>query len=273
MILARLRKALGMGVGVESPSLPARPAIPAGQIVYAIGDIHGELDLLRRLLETLRQDLAERSGLAATIMFLGDYIDRGPDSRAVLDLLLSDPLPGARPRFLRGNHEQTMMEFLVDPLGAADWLRFGGVETLASYGVRAPPGSLNPDRLRHLAAALAEKLPPAHLSFLQGTGMMAAIGDYVFVHAGIRPGVALNQQKPDDLLWIREGFIDQPFQASHVIVHGHTISDEPELLPHRIGLDTGAYASGTLTAIALLGEERRVLQVRRGDSRSIPPGQ
>lgn len=266
MILARLRKAFGRGGDVTSDafSLPDQPSVPPGQIVYAIGDIHGEADLLRRLLERLRQDMAERSDLAATVIFLGDYIDRGPDSRGVLDLLLADPLPGAKVRFLRGNHEQTILEFLVDPLAAADWLRFGGVETLASYGLRAPPGPTGPDRLRQLAAGLAERLPPAHLSFLRTTSLMVAVGDYVFVHAGIRPGIPLNQQKQDDLLWIRDGFIDTSFRASHVIVHGHTISDEPVLLPHRIGLDTGAYASGTLTAIALQAEERRVLQVRRG---------
>ncbi|MQP68450.1 serine/threonine protein phosphatase [Niveispirillum sp. SYP-B3756] len=264
MIFARLRKAFGRDSTPDTPSLPAKPAIPPGQLVYAIGDIHGEVDLLRRLLERVRQDMAQRSDLAATVVFLGDYIDRGPDSRGVLELLLSDPLPGARLRFLRGNHEQTMLEFLVDPLAAADWLRFGGVETLSSYGVRAPPGPLEPDRLRQLAASLAERLPPAHLSFLQNTTFMAAVGDYAFVHAGIRPGIALNRQKQDDLLWIREEFLDKPFQSSHVIVHGHTITDEPELLPHRIGLDTGAYASGILTALILQGQEREVMQVQRG---------
>lgn len=266
MIFARLRKAFGKRVGATSdtPSPPARPTMPAGQIVYAIGDIHGEADLLRRLLERLRQDKAARPDLAATAIFLGDYVDRGPDSRAVLDLLLSDPLPGMKARFLRGNHEQAMLEFLVDPLAAAEWLRFGGAETLASYGLRAPPGPLGPDRLRQLAADLAERLPAAHLSFLRTTSLMAAVGDYAFVHAGIRPGLPLNQQKQDDVLWIRDGFIDQPFQSSHVIVHGHTVSDEPELLPYRIGIDTGAYASGILTAVALHGEERRFLQARQG---------
>lgn len=266
MIFAHLRKVFRRNAGTVAgaPCLPPDPAVPPGQIIYTIGDIHGEADLLRRLLERLRQDMAERPGLAATAIFLGDYVDRGPDSRGVLDLLLSDPLPGAKRRFLRGNHEQTMMEFLVDPLAAADWLRFGGIETLGSYGVRAPPGPLEPARLRQLAAGLAERLPPAHLSFLRETALMAAVGDYAFVHAGIRPGVALNQQKPDDLLWIRDGFLDRPFPTSHVIVHGHTITDEPELLAHRIGLDTGAYASGILTAIALEGTERRILQVRRG---------
>lgn len=248
----------------ESIARPPIPAVPPGQIVYAVGDIHGEAGLLRRLLESLRQDLAGRTDKpAATLIFLGDYIDRGPDSRAVLDLLLSDPLPGARLRFLRGNHEQTMLDFLVDPLAAADWLRFGGVETLASYGLRAPPGSLDPARLRQLAADLANRLPPAHLSLLRATTLMAAVGDYAFVHAGIRPGISLNQQKQDDLLWIRDGFLDRPFQASHVIVHGHSVTDEPVLAPHRIGLDTGAYASGILTAIALHGSERHVIQSRR----------
>ena len=265
MIFARLRKAFHRVTrpAPEVPDGPINPAIPTGQIVYAVGDIHGEVDLLRRLLERLRQDMADHPDQIATIIFLGDYVDRGPDSRGVLELLLSDPLPGAKSRFLRGNHEQAMMDFLIDPLAAADWLRFGGVETLASYGVRAPPGPLEPTRLRQLAADLAQRLPPAHLSFLRTTALMAAVGDYAFVHAGIRPGVALNQQKQDDLLWIRDGFVDRPFQASHVIVHGHTISEEPVLTAYRIGLDTGAYASGMLTGVALQNTQRRILQVRR----------
>lgn len=249
----------------EVHTLPAIPVIPPGQIIYAVGDIHGEADLLRRLLDRLRQDIADRpTGPVATVIFLGDYIDRGPDSRGVLDLLLSDPLPGVKLRFLRGNHEQALLDFLIDPLAAAEWLRFGGLETLASYGLRAPPGSLDPARLRQLADDLAGRLPAAHLSLLRTTILMAAVGDYAFVHAGIRPGTPLNQQDPEDLLWIRDGFLDRSFQASHVIVHGHTITDEPVLAPHRIGLDTGAYASGILSAIALHGDERRVLQVRRG---------
>ncbi len=266
MILSRLFRAMRRpGPGPESQgATPSDPAIPAGQTVYAIGDIHGEAALLRQILEQVGQDIGRQpDSPSVMVIFLGDYIDRGPDSRGVLDLLLSNPLPGAGLHFLRGNHEQAMLDFLLDPVAAAEWLRFGGVETLTSYGVRAAPGISEPGRLRQLADDLAGALPPAHLSFLRATRLMMAVGDYAFVHAGIQPGIPLNQQRPDDLLWIREGFVDRPFQASHVIVHGHTVTDEPVLTPYRIGLDTGAYATGILTAAVLRGTQRRVLQTRR----------
>lgn len=242
----------------EPPSIDAH--IPDGRIVYAVGDIHGERALMEQLLDRITQD-AVGAGQAALVIFLGDYIDRGPDSRGVLERLSAPPPVGLEWCFLRGNHEQAMLDFLTDPEGALEWLRFGGVETLASYGVLAPPGTADPKRAKVLSDRLAERLPPAHLAFLRATEMMVTVGDYVFVHAGIDPALPLDQQRPDDLLWIRDGFIDRPVQGTHVIVHGHTVVEAPLIQGNRIAIDTGAYATGRLTAIALTGRQRRIIQV------------
>ncbi|MFY8094261.1 MAG: metallophosphoesterase family protein [Niveispirillum sp.] len=245
--------------GREVPVIDAH--IPEGRILYAVGDIHGESALMEQLVDRIVQDAATAgAGKAATIIFLGDYIDRGPDSQGVLERLSGPPPAGVAWRFLRGNHEQALLDFLTDPEGAAAWLRFGGVETLASYGVLAPPGTLDPRRLQALAAQLGERLPPRHLDFLRGCEMMAVIGDYAFVHAGIDPALPLDQQLPEDLLWIREGFIDRPVRGKHVIVHGHTVVETPLIEGNRIAIDTGAYATGRLTALVLAGRERRILQ-------------
>ncbi len=262
-LAARFRRYSPMADGVERTFL-----IPEGQLVYAIGDIHGEADLLRKLLVKLRIDADNHAQRAAiTLIFLGDYLDRGPDSRQVLDILTSDPFPEASVHFLRGNHEQALLDFLITPIEAQAWLRFGGIETLSSYGVRASPGLSDPARLVGLAQELAERLPKTHLAFLRNTRLMSIIGDYVFVHAGIRPGISLAAQQPDDLLWIRDGFVDRPFSSDHAVVHGHTIVDVPVVMGNRIAIDTGAYATGVLTALALSGKDRRLLQVgQRGSS-------
>lgn len=244
--------------GHRSEHVVAR--VPPGQLVYAIGDIHGETGPLRRLLERIATDVEiQGRGAHVSLIFLGDYIDRGGESREVLDLLSGGSLPGDAQIFLRGNHEDAMLEFLREPLGARHWLRFGGAETLASYGIVASPETIDPKRCQAFAAALAERLPDAHRVFLEETMPYHVIGDYIFVHAGIRPGVALEQQEPADLMWIREEFLGGRHRAPPVIVHGHTISEAPELLGWRIGIDTGAFATGRLTAIALYEDRQRVL--------------
>lgn len=248
----------------EAPPGAAAASVPPDDVVYAIGDVHGELDLLEELLALIAADAARfQPEQRITLILLGDYVDRGPDSRGVLDLLCRDPLPGATLRCLRGNHEDALLAFLEQPETGRDWLRFGGAETLASYGLIAPPGTNDSARLRALSQGLRERLPEAHASFLRGTRLFESIGDYVFVHAGIRPGLSLERQSPRDLMWIREGFIDRPFPAPPVIVHGHTIVDSPELLPHRIAIDTGAFATGILSAVRLRGGDRHVIQARR----------
>ncbi|MFV3131444.1 metallophosphoesterase [Niveispirillum sp. KHB5.9] len=244
------------------PPRSGPPAVPDGLRVYAVGDIHGESRLLERMLEAIRADAADHPPSATILVFLGDYIDRGPDSRGVLDILAGDPLPGCGVRHLAGNHEAALVDFLDGRAGGMDWLAFGGMETVASYGL-APPRSPTPALLARLRAELPDRMPPAHLDFLHGLDHSCAIGDYGFVHAGIRPGRAFTEQSPVDLLRIREPFLSDPRPHDRVIVHGHTITAAPEKLPNRIGIDTGAYATGILTALRLVGTEQGFLQVRR----------
>lgn len=231
--------------------------------MYAVGDVHGERILLESLLDMIRRDAAgPGTADAVSIVFLGDYVDRGPDSSGVLDLLLGRPLAGAEHRFLLGNHEQVMLDFLRDPEAAAGWLEFGGLMTADSYGLRFP----HPVGAAARAAfrdALVAAIPPAHRAFLEGLETMAVYGDYAFAHAGVHPRRALADQRPADLLWIREPFLGWTGPLEKRIVHGHTVRPAPEVLPNRIGIDTGAYASGVLTAVALSGSDVRVIQARR----------
>jgi len=239
---------------------PTRGWLPPGLRVYAVGDIHGRLDLLDALLERIRADAEnmERGG-RFRLVFLGDYVDRGSQSRAVLERLMSTPLPDFETTFLRGNHEATMLQFLDDLMAGPGWLTFGGVNTLLSYGVR-PPVDI-PPRLRMAAVQqqLHESLPRSHLAFLRSLAPYAMIGTYLFVHAGIRPGVALEAQREDDLVWIRDDFLRSQTDHGVIVVHGHTIAMKAESLNNRIGIDTGAYATGRLTAVVLEANGRRFL--------------
>lgn len=249
---------------IRQTSLPRSgpPAVPDGLRVYAVGDIHGESRLLERMLDAIRTDAADHPPAATIVVFLGDYIDRGPDSRGVLDILTGDRLPGCVIHHLAGNHEAAMVDFLQGQAGGMEWLAFGGMETVSSYGL-APPRTPTPALLARLRAELPERMPPAHLDFLYGLDHSCVVGDYGFVHAGIRPGRAFADQSPVDLLRIREPFLSYPHSHDHVIVHGHTISPVPEKLANRIGIDTGAYATGVLTALRLSGTQQDFLQVRR----------
>lgn len=242
----------------------AAPAMTEGVRLYAVGDIHGESALLDRLLSIIAQDMAGRADRRAVLVFLGDYIDRGPDSCGVLDRLAGAPLPaplaGAETRFLAGNHEAAMLDFLADPINNARWLDFGGAAALSSYGVRASVGVRDRKRLKELRDQLADRLPDAHRRFLKMLENWASYGDYAFVHAGVKPGRALSRQRRDDLLWLREPFLSSSLRHEKVIVHGHTIVDAPEIHPNRIAVDTGAYATGVLTAVVLDGTERSFLK-------------
>jgi len=231
--------------------------------VYAIGDIHGEVRALDALHGRIAADAADalRRGVSCLIVYLGDYVDRGPDSRGVLDRLTGPAPEGMARRFLRGNHEAVMLNFLTEPAAVAEWLDFGGLETLQSYGVRVALGVGGAERIRQFGAALAERLPDAHRRFLASLEPMIVLGDYAFVHAGVLPGRPLDQQRVEDLLWIREPFLSSKAWHGRVVVHGHTVVDDPEVLENRINIDTGAYASGVLTALVLEGMEQRVLQI------------
>ncbi len=232
--------------------------MPRGERLYAIGDIHGRADLLRVLLDAVDEDV--RGTDSATLVLLGDYVDRGPDSSHVIDALL-----GARPALSRtvpllGNHEASFLQFMEDARLGPSWLHYGGRETLASYGVRAASGGESPARLAALQAALAEALPPAHLSFLEALAPSYEAGGYLFVHAGIRPGIPLAEQSLDELLWIRDAFLRSTADHGRVVVHGHTIVQEPEVRSNRIGIDTGAFATGVLTCLVLEADRYRVIQ-------------
>jgi serine/threonine protein phosphatase 1 len=237
------------------------PVLPAGRRLYCIGDIHGRLDLLEELHDMIRAD-AEGFDGSRGVVYLGDFIDRGAQSRQVLDLLVEQPLEGFDAVHLLGNHEQAMLDFLAYPRSAASWLGFGGQETLLSYGV-----GLGRLRLWQQVEALRDELeatlPRSHLELLAECRLLHTEGSYCFAHAGIRPGVPLEEQSADDLLWIREEFTGSAADHGCIVVHGHSINEEVEMLPNRIGIDTGAFYSGLLTALVLEGGEQRLLQTGR----------
>lgn len=240
----------------------ANPSVPDGWAVYAVGDIHGRLDLLDRLLITIVNDVAATAPSRVSVVFLGDMVDRGPDSRGVIERLAAGPPPalaGAEWICLRGNHEEAMLDFLADSSAGGRWFPWGGLETVRSYlgadGLGDWRGDMGEVRLN-----LRRHVPMAHRRFLEHLPMRHEIGDYLFVHAGIRPGVALESQHPADLLWIRHEFLDDTRWHGRMVVHGHTPDRQPQVRPNRIGIDTLAYDSGVLTALALRGGSRRFLQ-------------
>ncbi len=238
----------------------ARPAAPPGSRIYAIGDVHGRLDLLTRLHALIAADAADAGARRKVVVYLGDYVDRGPDSRGVIETLMTRPLPGFEHVHLMGNHEDYLLRFLDDATIGPHWCTYGGRETLASYGIRPPSSFLHSGEFEAARRALAETIPPAHIGFMRELKLMHAEGGYVFVHAGVRPGVALAAQRPDDLLWIRGEFLACADDFGACVVHGHTIVEAPEQRPNRIGIDTGAFATGRLTALVLDGVERRFIQ-------------
>ncbi len=240
---------------------PPPAAVPPGSRVYAIGDVHGRHDLLVRLLGTIIDDAGRGSGGPPpgriVLVSVGDLIDRGPDSRAVIELMSARPLAGARTVCLRGNHEDTMLRFLTDFSVAAQWFRNGGLETIRSYlGTLPDDGAGDHPALQR---RLYRALPPTHLDFLEKMPVRHVEGDYLFVHAGVRPGVALDHQDPTDLMWIRAPFLHSSEAFAKMVVHGHSVVDEPEIRPNRIAIDTGAYRSDRLTCLVLEGTERRFM--------------
>lgn len=231
-------------------------SLPDGLRVYAIGDVHGRLDLLETLAFQIEADLTDAPELAVTI-FLGDYVDRGPDSAGVLDMLASRDFP-TEFLALRGNHEEVMLKFLRDPEVLESWRYYGGLETLHSYGIDVLP-AMRGVGYENIRLSLLERLPRSHVQFLRETAPSTTFGDYFFCHAGARPGTPLDQQTTRDLLWIRDEFLGFRGGWDRVVVHGHTPVAEPELLATRINVDTGAFASSILTALVLEGSQRRIL--------------
>lgn len=248
MVLKLLKRAL-------APE-PAAHAVPAGVRIYAIGDIHGRLDLLDDLLFRIdADDRARGSGVRTEIIFLGDLVDRGPDSAGVVARALELKAQGRAVRFLMGNHEEVFVKAMR---GSREALRFlvkiGGRATILSYGI--PPEQYDALDYDELADMLAAKVPAAHVDFLAGFEDQIRIGDYLFVHAGVRPRVPFAEQAGGDLRWIRGEFLDYRGAHDAMIVHGHTITDDVDEQPNRIGIDTGAFASGRLTALGLEGTSR-----------------
>ncbi len=233
------------------------PRVPVGRRVYAVGDIHGRDDLLARLHALIAEDAASGGAARNSLVYLGDYIDRGPASRQVIERLAGPPPAGFDAVFLKGNHDDYLLDFIDDDGPADMWLMNGGIATLASYGIEGPP---DPARLGAIRRDLARRLGPAHLDFLRRLKPSHAVGDYLFVHAGVRPGVDLARQDPLDLMWIRGDFLDWQGSFGAVVVHGHTIAPIPVFRDNRIGIDTGAYSSGHLTCLVLEGGSRRLLQ-------------
>lgn len=230
---------------------------PDGIRIYAIGDIHGRLDLLTKMYAAIE---ADRAGVPDwRIVHLGDYVDRGPQSRQVLDAII---VAARDPRVitLAGNHDIAMLDFLATPSAGGLFARYGGDATARSYGVEIDfdlPRLFEADH-----AALVEAVPAAHLEFLHNLRLSAEFGDFFFCHAGIQPDVPLDRQDAKDLTWIRDRFLKHEGLHPKVIVHGHTPHEHPELKPNRVNVDTGAYHYGVLTALVIDGAEKRILQVR-----------
>jgi serine/threonine protein phosphatase 1 len=226
--------------------------VPDDIRVYAIGDVHGRADLLAALFDRIDADIQSNPIAQPIQVLLGDYIDRGPQSRQVIDLLI------ARRRqhdmlYLKGNHETFAAQFLTDPSTLLAWKRVGGLTTLLSYDVALPErdGSASNERT---AEAFRQALPESHSQFIKSLALTFVCGDYLFVHAGVRPGIALAEQRQEDLLWIREDFLLHEEDFGKVVVHGHTPVLQADVRPNRINIDTGAYATGRLTCLVLEGD-------------------
>jgi serine/threonine protein phosphatase 1 len=235
------------------------PRVPAGSRVYAVGDVHGRVDLLRGINQLIHEDAYAEQAARNVVIYLGDYVDRGPASAEVIDVLLDEPIPGFETIHLAGNHEDTLLRFLSDPQVVKLWLNFGGAATLLSYGVR-PPEPASEREVTRAQEELRQRLPERHLRFLRSLALSHTERDYFFVHAGVRPGVALDAQTPQDCLWIRDRFLSSTDDHGKIVVHGHTITDAPDVRRNRIGIDTGAFASGRLTCLVLQDESWSFLQ-------------
>jgi serine/threonine protein phosphatase 1 len=229
-----------------------KPRLPDGIRIYAISDIHGCADQLQQMFTVIDRDLANAKPARAIHVFLGDYIDRGPQSSQTVDLLINRSRDHETV-FLKGNHEAFLFDVLKDPAQLQGWKLYGGLQTLVSYGLTP---SLNPDEAEQveLIRELADRIPLYQRRFFNSLRLRFVCGDFFFVHAGVRPGIPLPQQKEADLLWIREEFLESEERFSKYIVHGHTPVRAPDIRPNRINIDTGAYATGNLTLLTIQGD-------------------
>ena len=249
-------------------ALPPRAKVPVGLRLYVIGDIHGRVDLLKNLMDKIHEDMEKAVAADKSIqimpVFLGDYIDRGLQSRQVLEYLLSirhsSRYNGVI--FLRGNHEQAVLDYLDDPEEGERWLQYGGVETLISYGIGFDYNAPYLLALEESARSLRHNMPETHKEFLGSLPLTYEAGDYFFAHAGVDVTKPFNEQDSRSLMFMREPFLSYSGQLEKIVVHGHTISAEPEILGHRIGIDTGAYATGKLTCLVLQDADREIISTQ-----------
>jgi serine/threonine protein phosphatase 1 len=235
---------------------------PADTVIYAIGDIHGRLDLLLALQQRIIEDAARRDAQRKLLIYLGDLVSRGPDSRGVVERVRSWLPEGFERVVLRGNHEDLLLRSHAGEFEAArHWLDYGGIEAMASYGVEVSDELVRDEAgIGELCHRFAAALPGEQQEFLEALPLCHQAGDYFFVHGGVRPGVPLAQQNPRDLIWIRKTFLASTLDHGAIVVHGHSISRNPETPGNRIGIDTGAYHSGVLTCLVLDGDTQGFLQ-------------
>jgi len=233
------------------------PSIDANSCVYAIGDVHGRLDLLKKIHRKILENSKKYSSYEKHVIYLGDYVDRGKNSKRVIDELINNPLKneGFKITYLCGNHEYYMMKFMSNPYLADSWLYWGGEETLESYNVEVYNKEKSRIPLKLIQQKINEKVPESHKEFLRKLKMMEIVGDYVFVHAGLRPHVPIQKQSSEDLLNIREDFYESDYVFEKSVVFGHTIFKEPFIGSGKIGIDTGAYNSNILTCLVLEGKK------------------
>ncbi|HET9146232.1 MAG TPA: metallophosphoesterase [Sphingomicrobium sp.] len=244
-----------------APKRQVGPAGPRGWRAYAVGDVHGRLDLLDQLLDKIHEDLNRRPAKKVLLVFVGDLIDRGPSSAHVVERLRTYIHPNVQTAFILGNHEEVLLRILAgDAELITKWRWFGGTECLSSYGVDTV--KLAKMKVEDALEVIRAAIPREHIEFLETFDDSCRFGDYLFVHAGIRPGVEIDQQRQSDLRWIREAFLFDETDHGFIVVHGHTIRPEVEIRGNRIGIDTGAYQSGVLTALAIEGSESWFLDTR-----------
>jgi len=253
-LISRLRGMLSSPAPEEPVELDPVFMIPDGVRIYAIGDIHGRSELLAKLLREIERDIAQHPAQRVIEIFLGDYIDRGFNSREVIDLLLAPHL-GRERICLMGNHEETLLKFLEEPKILRDWGSFGGYATLASYGLGIPD-SMTPEKLAEWRDRFQANLPETHLAFLKGLQLTYSIGDYLFVHAGIHPKLPMEEQTREHLLWIRDPFLKHEGFFSQYIVHGHSPVPVPEVHPHRANLDITTAEINSLCCLVIEGTEK-----------------
>ena len=238
---------------------------PDNTVLYAIGDLHGHYSAYKMLYTLIEIEASKRPDLKHIVIFLGDYIDRGPDSSKIIESLRNLKSDAIQNVFLIGNHEYSFLEYMKDPHANEQWLQFGGIQTVQSYGCLINDGPILPSEIEVLQKKLNSRVPKEHLNFLNSLDHMSIYGDYAFVHAGIRPGLPLSEQKNEDLRFIREPFLSWEEPHEKCIIHGHSITKEPEIKQNRINVDTGLYKFGTLTCCVLKDETVSLIQVQNDD--------